>query len=99
MKPTAIKLFTTIAIAEGVSYLLLLLIAMPLKYFFDLPLMVKYAGWAHGVLFMAYSVSLLTCWIQHRWPFSQVAFFFFASLMPFLPFWVERKLSRESATI
>jgi integral membrane protein len=43
-----------IGIAEGVSFLILLLIAMPLKYFYGMPLAVKYVGWAHGLLFVLY---------------------------------------------
>jgi integral membrane protein len=40
-----------IGFIEGVSFLILLLIAMPLKYYFDLPMAVKITGWIHGVLF------------------------------------------------
>ena len=54
-----VRLFSTIALVEGISYVLLLGIAMPLKYFLDMPLAVKVVGWAHGVLFMAYVVLLL----------------------------------------
>jgi hypothetical protein len=44
-----------IGIAEGISFLVLLCIAMPLKYFFQQPMAVKIFGWAHGVLFVAFS--------------------------------------------
>jgi integral membrane protein len=46
--------FRMIGIAEGISFLVLLIIAMPLKYFYNQPLAVKYVGWAHGALFVAY---------------------------------------------
>ena len=46
---------------EGVSYLLLLGVAMPLKYAFGLPLAVKIVGMAHGVLFLAYCALLVPC--------------------------------------
>ena len=45
-----LHLFRKIAIAEGLSFLILLLIAMPLKYFADFPHAVKFVGWAHGVM-------------------------------------------------
>lgn len=95
MNSTTVKLFSRTAVVEGISYLVLLFIAMPFKYFLDSPLMVKYVGWAHGVLFMAYVALLLICWIKYKWTFTRAALFFFASLMPFLPFWVDRKLKQE----
>ena len=39
---------------EGISYLLLLGVAMPMKYYFEMPMAVKITGMAHGVLFVAY---------------------------------------------
>ncbi|RZM12434.1 MAG: DUF3817 domain-containing protein, partial [Pedobacter sp.] len=47
-----LRRFMLIALVEGISYLLLLCIAMPLKYYADMPGFVKYLGWAHGVLFV-----------------------------------------------
>ena len=91
--------FRKIAFAEGVSYILLLFIAMPMKYFFDQPAAVKYVGWAHGVLFIAYVVFLLACWSKYKWSFQRVAFFFVASLLPFVPFVVERRLKKEDAAL
>ena len=43
-----------IGIAEGISFLVLLLIAMPLKYFMQMPEAVKFVGWVHGALFVAF---------------------------------------------
>jgi integral membrane protein len=87
--------FATVAFWEGVSYILLLGIAMPLKYYFEFPMAVKVVGWAHGVLFMAYGIMLVLCWIKCKWNFLRVVLYFFASLLPFLPFIVERKLKQE----
>ena len=92
---STIKTFTTIAFLEGVSYVVLLGIAMPLKYIFDMPLAVKFVGWAHGVLFVAYGAFLLLCWIKYKWSFKRVVVYFIASLLPLLPFWVERNLKKE----
>ena len=49
-----INVFRKVAIAEGISFLVLLLIAMPLKYLANIPQPVTYVGWAHGVLFVAF---------------------------------------------
>lgn len=92
---STLHLFRKTAFVEGISYLLLLFIAMPLKYFFDQPAMVKYVGWAHGVLFIAYMALLLTCWIKYQWKFTRVLFFFVASLLPFVPFIVDKQLKKE----
>jgi integral membrane protein len=88
-----------VALIEGISYIVLLGIAMPLKYYFDSPLAVKMVGWAHGVLFMAYLLFLLVCWIKYKWSFLRVVSYFFASLLPFLPFLVERNLKKEYVTV
>lgn len=93
----ALRTFTTVALVEGISYILLLGIAMPLKYMFDMPMGVTVVGWAHGALFVAYVGLLVICWITYKWTFGRVVWYFVASLLPFLPFYVERSLKREYA--
>jgi len=90
-----LSLFRKTAIAEGISYLLLIFIAMPLKYFADMPLAVKYTGWAHGVLFMLYIVLLIMAWVEYKWSFKKASLFGFASLLPFAPFWVDKQLKED----
>ena len=92
---TIIGKFRLVAIAEGFSYLFLLLIAMPLKYFAGYPAVVKYGGWAHGVLFVAYCILLLQVWIQYRWKFSKAVMAFVASLLPFGTFVLDRQLKKQ----
>ncbi len=89
---STLSIFKKVAIAEGISYLALLLIAMPLKYFAGMPLAVKYTGWAHGLLFMMYVVLVVMCWMEYKWKFSKAVLIFFASLLPFAPFIVEKRL-------
>ncbi len=91
-----LKQFCTISILEGVSYLLLLGIAMPLKYMFDMPLYVKYLGWAHGVLFVLYGIYVVLCWYKYKWAYEKAALIFLASLIPFAPFYVDRRLKKEA---
>ncbi|MFV8225886.1 DUF3817 domain-containing protein [Christiangramia aquimixticola] len=86
-----IKVFKWISILEGISFLLLLLIAMPLKYIFDLPLMVKIIGMAHGVLFIAYIAGGLYLIKPMKWGLTQIAIIFGCSFLPFGPFYVEKK--------
>ena len=88
--------FCTIALLEGFSYIFLLGIAMPVKYFGDNPLLVKYGGWAHGLLFVAYIILLIRLAMRDDWKTGRIALAFFASLIPFAPFYVERKLKKEA---
>lgn len=97
MEHKKIKTFATIALLEGISYVLLLGVAMPLKYIFDFPEAVTVVGWAHGVLFMLYALWLVLCWKEYTWSFSRVVGYFIASLLPIIPFVVERRLKKEYA--
>src|SRR6187402_2132174 len=92
---SSVRTFGLIALFEGISYILLLGIAMPMKYALDMPLAVKLVGWAHGIMFMAYMVFLLVCWSKCKWSIRRVFWYFVASLLPFVPFWVEKDLKRE----
>lgn len=78
--------------AEGLSFLLLLAVAMPLKYLAGKPLAVRVVGMIHGVLFLAYVVALLNVHFRARWPLGRTALFFGASLLPFGPFVMDSKL-------
>lgn len=91
----SIALFRKIAVAEGISFLLLLFIAMPLKYAAGMPLLVKYAGWAHGLLFVLYTAFFIMVWTEVKWKFSKAAMIFMASLLPFAPFWVDKQLKNK----
>lgn len=88
--------FRMISLAEGVSFLVLLLIAMPLKYAADMPQMVKYVGWLHGLLFMAYVFQLIYLNIELKWGFKRFAGYFIAALLPLAPFFVEKQLRKEA---
>jgi integral membrane protein len=87
-------LFRKIALLEGWSFIILLFIAMPLKYMFDMPLAVKYVGWAHGALFVVYMILLLKCWIELNWKFIFVFTAFISAIIPFATFALEKKLSK-----
>ncbi len=97
------KLNTTVGrvrvagIAEGISFLVLLGIAMPLKYFADQPLAVRYVGWAHGLLFILYALAILQAWAGSALPFRRAVMAFIAALVPFGPFVVDKKLAEDEA--
>ena len=82
---------------EGVSYLLLLGVAMPMKYFFEMPMAVKIVGMAHGVLFIAYCLLLAVQMRVNKWNLLFGIYLFVATLIPFGTFVTDRKLSKISA--
>lgn len=89
-----IKRFRTVAIAEGISFLVLLLIAMPLKYMADMPMAVKVVGWLHGVLFIWYWVAAVPLFTKLKWDVERVIGLGVASIVPFGTFVMERKWLR-----
>lgn len=96
---TSIGRFRFVAITEGISYLLLLFIAMPLKYFADMPLAVKYTGWVHGLLFTLYVITLLQVKFDRNWNFKKTAIAFIASLLPYATFILDKSLRKEELSV
>lgn len=92
---SSLSIFRKVAVAEGISYLLLLFVAMPIKYLLHFDLVVKYTGWLHGILFIGYAATLVMAWQEQKWKFIKALLIFLASLLPFVPFWVEMKLKEE----
>jgi integral membrane protein len=88
-----------IGITEGISFLVLLLIAMPIKYMLGVPEVVKYVGWAHGILFMAYIVAVFAAIRAMRWNWFSVLVALAASLIPFGTFWLDKQLKRRQAEL
>lgn len=82
---------------EGVSFLLLLGVAMPLKYGMGIDMAVKIVGWAHGVLFIGLALLVLLAWLDKALPFRHAFLTMVAALLPFGPFWMDRKLAADEA--
>ena len=95
MFKTALSRFRFIGNAEGTSYLVLLLIAMPLKYWADIPLAVTIVGALHGLLFTLYLFALLHVWIVKRWSFLRVLIAFLAAFIPIGTYVMDAKLRKE----
>jgi integral membrane protein len=90
-----INLYRKTALIEGISYLILLFIAMPLKYFFNIPDAVKYFGWIHGLLFLVFFVILVIAAIKYRWSLLRIGIYLIGSVLPFVPFYLDKKLKAE----
>lgn len=79
---------------EGGSYLLLLLVAMPLKYVWGDPRMVSVVGMAHGLLFVLYVGLAFAMYDREDWPLRKLAGALVASALPFGPFVFDRRVLR-----
>ena len=83
---------------EGVSFLVLLGIAMPLKYFADQPQAVRVVGMAHGILFLLYIWAAIQAALERNWTWTRTALVLVASLLPAGPFVVDAKILRQEET-
>lgn len=86
-------------ISEGISFLLLLMVAMPLKYFADFPEAVKIMGWIHGLLFILYVIALINVRFSLHWSLMRTLIAFLASLIPFGTFLMDSRLREEEKII
>jgi integral membrane protein len=87
---TITKWFLIIGKIEGYSYLLLLFIAMPLKYFYNTPEYVRPMGSIHGALFVAFMILLALMFFKAKLSFKNACFAFLLSLVPFGTFFLKR---------
>ena len=92
MLKTSIGRLRLIGMIEGLSLILLMFIAMPLKYIWGDPSMVKVVGQVHGLLWVGFCFVLYDTKSAEGWTFKQALIPFIASIIPFGPFVVDRKL-------
>ena len=85
------KLFRIIALLEGLSYILLLFVAVPVKYSIGDPTYVKLLGMPHGILFVAYLGFAFYFKQEHNWSMKTLAIVLLASVLPFGTFYVDKK--------
>jgi|SRR5436190_16824926 len=89
--------FRKIAIAEGISFLVLLLIAMPLKYLGNLPVAVTIVGGLHGLLFIGFMVMAWEVKNEYKKDWGWIAKSFIASILPFGTFVMDKQWKREES--
>jgi integral membrane protein len=99
MLDTPIGRLRIIALMEGISFLVLLGIAMPLKYFAGLPVAVMVAGSIHGLLFVLYLAAVAHVTIVHRWSMMRVLGALIASVIPFGNFVLDARLRQDQEMI
>ena len=96
-KELMLKTLKLLAILEGISYLLLLGICMPLKYWFNTPEPTHPVGLAHGVLFVLYCVFVVLVGSKYKWSMWKTFLALIASLLPFGTFVADKKLFNNPA--
>jgi integral membrane protein len=92
---TPIGRLRVIGFVEGISYLALLGIAMPLKYLAGLPMAVRVVGMAHGLLFLLFIAAVIHVAVHRRWTVRRVLWAFASAVIPFGTFVLDAQLRRE----
>lgn len=87
--------FRILAFCEGISFLLILFVTMPLKYFYQWPEPNKIVGMAHGILFLYYLSMLIPIKSERLWTWKETSFAAIASVLPFGTFIAERYLFQK----
>ncbi|WP_106293279.1 DUF3817 domain-containing protein [Arcticibacter pallidicorallinus] len=98
------QLFTTplgrlrlVSYLEGISLLVLLGIAVPLKYFASDPTMVKTIGPVHGMLFLWFILSTLSVGVERQWRWQTTSKILVACIIPFGTFYIDRYILRQAS--
>ena len=89
----ALRMYRVTAWVTGVGLLVLVLIAMPLKYFFGQPQLVSIVGVTHGFLYMAYIVCTLLLAERCRWKPLDALLILIAGTVPVASFVAERRVT------
>ena len=92
---TAIGRLRVIAFLEGLSFLIIIFITMPLKYLADMSQPNQIIGMAHGVLFIVYCLLVIESRFQYKWTNKETFLSLLASIIPFGTFWVDHKIFKN----
>jgi len=98
-KKNLLKRLRYTGIAEGISFLILLLIAMPLKYIFHKPEFVLVFGWIHGALFVTYGYFVIRAWAVRKWSFKKAFRIGIASVIPMGTFYTDKEIKAEENSL
>jgi integral membrane protein len=93
---TTIGRMRAIAFFEGISFLILLFYAMPLKYMYGKPEFVRMYGSVHGALFLLFVLYVFYCMSEYKWSYRLVAKILLISIIPFGNFYADKYLLKSS---
>jgi integral membrane protein len=91
-----IKILRVISYLEGISYILLLFVAVPIKYYANDPSLVKLLGMPHGLLFVAFVILSFVNSKKYNWSFIKTIVVLISSIVPFGTFYVDYKYFKNS---
>lgn len=97
MLKTSLGRLRLIGFAEGISLILLMFVAMPLKYAMGMPQAVEVVGMAHGILFILYVLAAIQVSIDYSWNALKILKVLVASLVPFGTFYADAKIFKAEA--
>ena len=89
------KIFRVVSVLEGVSFILLLFIATPIKYLLGNDMLVKILGMPHGILFMGYVILATMLKYELNWKSKTLIAVLVASIIPFGTFYIDKKYLRD----
>ena len=90
-----LKRFKFINKIEGISFLILLFIAMPMKYMLDIPMATKIAGMAHGLLVFAFIYQIFEAKKEAGLTWKEMGKYTLLSLIPFGSFYTDKLLAKK----
>lgn len=90
-----LKSFRILSLLEGISFLLILFVTMPLKYLMDNGMPNKVIGMAHGFLFLGYIVMAIMMKERMKWNNKTLGIVLLCSVIPFGTFWMDKKYLRD----
>ncbi len=93
-----LKKFKFINKIEGYSFLILLFIAMPMKYMFDIPIATKIAGMTHGLLVFAFIYQIIEAKKEAGFTGKETALYSILSIIPFGSFYTDKELAKKMTT-
>jgi len=96
---TSLNILRKIGFAEGLSWLLLLGVAMPLKYMAGEPMPVKIVGWIHGLLFIGFLIQLYRVQSAYRWPLKKTVLGILAAFLPFGTWIFDAQLKKQEQAL
>ena len=93
-----LKKFKLVNKIEGISFLILLFIAMPMKYSFGYPMATKIVGMTHGILVFAFIYQIIEAKNEDGFSLKETAFYSILSLIPFGSFYTDKLLAKKITT-
>ena len=83
---------------EGISFIILLFIAMPMKYSFGIPMATKVVGMLHGLLVFAFIYQIIEAKKEAGFTLKETALYSVLSLIPFGSFYTDKLLAKKMIT-